>query len=107
MRRGNQRIRKARAAKRRWLVAEHLTRAGDAAGPRLMEVLITRQHRQRYLGPQFVRTTAESFAVDHGQINLDPQSGVTDEHIHHIALSLPCELKQANVLGRLSAVFVA
>jgi len=48
MRRGNQRIRKARAAKRRWLVAEHLTRAGDAAGPLLMEVLLRRrQHRQR------------------------------------------------------------
>lgn len=108
MRRGNQRIRKARAAKRRWLVAEHLTRAGDAAGPRLMEVLIrTRQHRQRHLTPQFVRTTAESFAVNHCQINLDPQSGVTEEQIHHIAMSLLCELKQANVLARLSAVFVA
>ncbi len=48
MRRGNRRIRKARAAKRRWLVAEHLTRAGDAAGPRLMEVLIrTWLDRQR------------------------------------------------------------
>ena len=47
MRRGNQRIRKARAAKRRWLVAEHLTRTGDAAEPLLMEVLIgRRQHRQ-------------------------------------------------------------
>jgi len=47
MRRGNQRIRKARAAKRRWLVAEHLTREGDAAGSLLMEVLIRRrQHRQ-------------------------------------------------------------
>lgn len=46
MRRGNQRIRKARTAKRRWLVAEHLTRAGDAAGPRLMEVLI-RAHQDR------------------------------------------------------------
>jgi predicted ATP-dependent serine protease len=40
MRRGNRRIRKALAAKRRWLVAEHLTRAGDVAGPKLMEVLI-------------------------------------------------------------------
>ena len=49
MRRGNRRIRKARAAKRRWLVAEHLTRAGDAAGPRLMEVLIrARQDRQHH-----------------------------------------------------------
>ena len=48
MGRGNHRIRKARAAKRRWLVAEHLTRAGDAAGPRLMEALIrTLWHRQR------------------------------------------------------------
>jgi len=43
MRRVNQRIRKARAAKRRWLVADYLTRAGDAAGPRLMEVLIRRR----------------------------------------------------------------
>jgi hypothetical protein len=49
MRRGNRRIRKARAAKRRWLVAEHLTRTGDAAGPRLIEVLISnRQHRLDY-----------------------------------------------------------
>ena len=56
-----------------------------------------------YLSPQFVRTTAESLAVDHGQINLEPQFGVTDEHIHHIAMSLLCELKQANVLGRFSA----
>ena len=46
MRRGNQRIRKARAAKRRWLVTEHLTRAGDVAGLLLMKVLIRRQHRQ-------------------------------------------------------------
>lgn len=104
MRRGNQRIRKARAAKRRWLVAEHLTRAGDAAGPRLMEVLIRAgQHRQRYLSPQFVRATAESFAVNRCQINLEPQFGVTDEQIHHIAMSLLCELKHANVPGRFSA----
>ena len=63
MKRVNQRIIKARAAKRRWLVADYLTRAGDAAGPRLMEMLL-RLHRQRNLSPQFVRVTAESFAVD-------------------------------------------
>lgn len=53
-----------------------------------------------YLHPHFVRTTAETMAFDAAQISLQQQFGTHDEHIHHIALSLHCELKEANVIGR-------
>ena len=63
MRRGNRRIRKARAGKRRWLVAEHLTRAGDGAGPRLMEVLI-RAHRIAAMPNTFIRTACALWPLE-------------------------------------------
>jgi AraC family transcriptional regulator len=56
-----------------------------------------------YLHPHFVRSTAESIDVDYGQISIAPQFGVRDEHIRHVGLSLHCELKQSNVIGRLYA----
>jgi AraC family transcriptional regulator len=56
-----------------------------------------------YLDPQFVRTTAASIDVDYRQISIAPQFGIRDEHIHHIAMSLHHELKDANVVGRLYA----
>ena len=56
-----------------------------------------------YLHPHFVRTTAASCDLDQGQISIEPQFGVSDEHIHHIGMSLLCELKEANVVGRLYA----
>jgi len=56
-----------------------------------------------YLGPHFLRTTAESIDVDYSQISIAPQFGIRDEHIHHIGMSLHCELKEMNVVGRLYA----
>ncbi len=56
-----------------------------------------------YLHPHFVRTTAETMGRDAAQVSIQPQFGVSDEHIHHIALSLHCELKEANVIGRVYA----
>jgi len=56
-----------------------------------------------YLGPHFLRTTAESIDVDYSQISIAPQFGIRDEHIHHIGMSLHYELKDMNVVGRLYA----
>jgi len=56
-----------------------------------------------YLHPNFVRNTAESIDVDSAQISIAPQFGIRDEHLRHVGLSLHCELKQANVIGRLYA----
>lgn len=56
-----------------------------------------------YLNPHFVRSTAESCDMDNVQVTIEPQFGATDEHIHHIGMALLCELKEANVVGRLYA----
>jgi len=56
-----------------------------------------------YLHPDLLRNTAESIDVDYGQISIAPQFGIRDEHIRHVGLSLHCELKQSNVIGRLYA----
>jgi len=56
-----------------------------------------------YLHPTFLRKIAESMDVDHTQISIAPQFGIRDEHLHHIAMSLHYELKDANVIGRLYA----
>jgi len=56
-----------------------------------------------YIDPQFLRTIAESIDVDYGQISIATQFGISDEHIHHIGMSLLHELKDANVVGRLYA----
>jgi len=53
-----------------------------------------------YLHPDFLRKTAESIDVDYGQISIAPQFGIRDEHIRHVGLSLRCELKQSNLIGR-------
>ncbi|HKG60826.1 MAG TPA: AraC family transcriptional regulator [Pyrinomonadaceae bacterium] len=55
-----------------------------------------------YLHPHVVRTTAESVEFDTTQ-TLQPQFGIRDEQIQHIALSLLCELQDANVIGRIYA----
>ena len=56
-----------------------------------------------YLHPHVVRTTAESVDFDTAQTLVKPQFGIRDEQIHHIALSLLCELREANVIGRIYA----
>lgn len=56
-----------------------------------------------YLHPHFVRNTAESCDIDRAQITIEPQFGAMDEHIHHIGMALLCELKEANIVGRLYA----
>lgn len=56
-----------------------------------------------YLHPHFIRTTAETIDVDATQILIKEQFGVRDEHIQHSALSLLCELMEANVIGRIYA----
>ena len=56
-----------------------------------------------YLGPHFLRTTAESMDIDYRQISITSQFGIRDEHIHHIGMSLHYELKDMNVVGRLYA----
>src|SRR5262245_12055108 len=56
-----------------------------------------------YLHPNFLRNTAESIDVDYAQISIAPQFGIRDEHIRHVGLSLHCELKQSNAIGRLYA----
>jgi AraC family transcriptional regulator len=56
-----------------------------------------------YLSPHFVRTTAELHGLGAGRVSIQPQFGVRDGHIHHIGLALLCELKEANVVGRLYA----
>src|SRR5262245_57395803 len=36
-----------------------------------------------YLSPQFVRQTAELCNLIHGQITIEPQVGINDEHLSH------------------------
>ena len=56
-----------------------------------------------YLHPHVVRHTAQSIEFDYANISIEPRFGVSDEHIHPIALSLYYELKEANVIGRVYA----
>ena len=56
-----------------------------------------------YLGPHFLRTTAESIDIDYSQISITPQFGIRDEHVHHIGMALHYELKDMNVVGGLYA----
>lgn len=52
-----------------------------------------------YLHPHFVRATTETMDLDAAHVSLEPKFGIVDEHILHIAMSLHCELKEANVIG--------
>jgi AraC family transcriptional regulator len=56
-----------------------------------------------YLHPHVVRTAAQSIEFDYAHISIEPQFGVSDEHIHRVGLSLHSELKEANVVGRVYA----
>jgi AraC family transcriptional regulator len=56
-----------------------------------------------YLSPQLIREAAASFGFGGSHIAIEPQIGVCDEQLHHLGMSLLCELKEANVLGRLTA----
>ena len=56
-----------------------------------------------YLHPSFLRSTADDIELDYSQISIAPQFGIGDEHIHHIAMSLHCELHESNVVGRVYA----
>ena len=52
-----------------------------------------------FLHPNFVQTTAEEINVDYSQISIAAQFGITDEHIHHIGMTLHCELQDPSVIG--------
>ena len=60
-----------------------------------------------YLHPQFVQKTAEMCELNHGQVVIEPEIGIRDDQLSHIAMSLLCELKAENVVGRLYANSVA
>ena len=60
-----------------------------------------------YLHPRFVQQTAETWGLNHGQMAIEPQLGVRDEQLSHLALSLLYELKEENVVGKLYADSVA
>jgi AraC family transcriptional regulator len=60
-----------------------------------------------YLHPNFLRTTAESIDFDYSQIHIAEQFGIRDEHLQHIAMSLLCEMKEPNVIGRVYAESLA
>ena len=52
-----------------------------------------------FLHPNFVQTTADEMNVDYSQISIAPQFGIADEHIHHIRMTLHCELREPSVIG--------
>ena len=56
-----------------------------------------------YLHPEFLRSTAAAIDLDFNQISIAPHFGMNDEHIHHIGLSVHCELQNVNVIGRIYA----
>jgi AraC family transcriptional regulator len=60
-----------------------------------------------YLLPGFVQKAAETCDLNHGQIAIEPQLGVRDEQLSHLAMSLLYEMKEENVVGRLYADSVA
>lgn len=60
-----------------------------------------------YLHPLFVQKAARACDLSQGQVTIDPQLGVRDEQLSHIAMSLLCELKEENVVGRVYADYVA
>jgi AraC family transcriptional regulator len=60
-----------------------------------------------YLHPQFVQKTAEMSELNHGPVVIEPALGIRDDQLSHIAMSLLCELKEENVVGRLYANSVA
>lgn len=64
---------------------------------------VTNHTLHLYLHPSFLRSTAEAIELDYNQILIAPQFGISDEHIHHIAMSLHCELHESNVVGRVYA----
>ena len=66
-------------------------RQGDSIGSETLHL---------YLSPSLLRMTAEEIGVDFSQISIAPQFGIKDEHIHHIAMSLHCELQDTSVIGR-------
>ncbi|HKX30239.1 MAG TPA: helix-turn-helix transcriptional regulator [Blastocatellia bacterium] len=60
-----------------------------------------------YLSPQFVQQTAEICHLNHGQIAIEPQVGIRDEHLSSLAMSLFHELNEENAAGELYADSVA
>ncbi|HWO02150.1 MAG TPA: AraC family transcriptional regulator [Blastocatellia bacterium] len=60
-----------------------------------------------YLEPNFVQKIAEANNLSHDQMSIEPQIGIRDEQLSHMAMSLLCELKAENVVGRLYADSVA
>lgn len=60
-----------------------------------------------YLEPAFVEQVAKTCSLNHGQIAIEPQIGVRDEQLSHMAWSLLYELKAENIVGRLYADSVA
>ncbi len=60
-----------------------------------------------YLDPNFVQKIAETNNLSHDQMAIEPQVGIRDEQLSHMAMSLLYELKAENVVGRLYADSVA
>jgi len=60
-----------------------------------------------YLEPSFLQTTAENCTLNYDQTMIEPQIGVRDEQLSHLAMSLFYELKAENIVGRLYADSVA
>lgn len=60
-----------------------------------------------YLEPNFVQKIAETNGLSHDQMAIEPQIGIRDEQLSHMAMSLLYELKAENVVGRLYADSVA
>jgi AraC family transcriptional regulator len=60
-----------------------------------------------YLEPNFVKKTAQSCDLNHDQMAIGPQIAIRDEQLSHMAMSLLCELKAENIVGRLYADSVA
>jgi len=60
-----------------------------------------------YIDPNFMKKTADACVLNHDQMAIEPQVAVRDEQLSHIAMSLLCELKAENIVGRLYADSVA
>ncbi|HEX5890482.1 MAG TPA: AraC family transcriptional regulator [Pyrinomonadaceae bacterium] len=68
----------------------------QSCNPRIDVVLL-------FLRPLFVRSAVKDFDSSFRDLELTPQIGFQSQHIHHIALSLLSELRDANVMSGLYA----
>ncbi|HEX8265629.1 MAG TPA: AraC family transcriptional regulator [Pyrinomonadaceae bacterium] len=59
-----------------------------------------------FLEPQFLKTIAESFNFKQPAM-IEPAIGIDDEQLRYLALSLLCEMRNANILGQFYAETLA